>query len=275
MTFIRRARGRVAPANLDHLRALSAARHGRRLHAIRQYLGQLPSAYDCRTQTPAFIPVLEETDDDQAQCGSCWCFSGTEVVEAALMKAGILQLGQRLSKQYTLSCGKNGGCGGDDNTTVLEWAKNTGLPLTADYGPYKGSAGKCNYSPSMPLYKIDDWGFADSSGSQGVTSVEDIKTAILGYGMVGCAVAAGSDWDNVGPGTIISGRSTDVDHDVALIGWDDSKGSKGAWIMRNSWGPSWGDGGYAWIEYGADSIGTETVFAKVKSVVPTPLDWLV
>ena len=33
-----------------------------------------------------------------------------------------------LSEEYTLSCGRNGGCGGDDNTTVLDWAKATGLP---------------------------------------------------------------------------------------------------------------------------------------------------
>jgi C1A family cysteine protease len=34
--------------------------------------------------------------------------------------------------------------------------------------------------------------------------------------------------------------------------------------MRNSWGTSWGTGGYAWIKYGAYQIGTEAVFALVK-----------
>jgi C1A family cysteine protease len=276
-TFTPRARGRVEPANLDHLIELSHERHGQRLRAIKKYFaGQFPTTYDIRTIAPAIVPALDETNDDQAQCGSCWCFSGTGVVEGALIKAGVLQPTQRLSTQYTLNCGQNGGCGGDDNTNVLDWAKKTGLPLTSQYGPYKGSAsGRCTYVTSMPLYKIDDWGFADSNGGQGVTSTDDIKAAIVAYGMVGCAVAAGSDWDSAGPGVIIDGHSTGIDHDVKLVGWDDTKGTKGAWIMRNSWGPKWADGGYCLIEYGADSIGTETVFARVPSVVPTALDWLI
>jgi C1A family cysteine protease len=274
--FQPRARGRIEPANIDHLRELSQAQHGNILRSLRDDV-PVPAAYDCRTQTPAFVPELESTDDDQAQCGSCWCFSGTEVVEAALIKAGILQIGQRLSKEYTLDCGKNGGCNGDDNTTVLDWAKATGLPLSADYGPYTaggGRTGRCKFTAGMKLYKIDSWGFADSNGGQGVTSTDDIKRAILAYGMVGSAVAAGPDWDGLGPTDVISGRSRSIDHDVALVGWDDSKG---AWIMKNSWGPTWMNGGYAWIKYGADSIGTETVFAVVKGPTPPPfpqvLDW--
>jgi len=280
MGFQPRARGRVEPDNLAHLREISFARHVHRLRALRQVTP--PAAYDCRTITPAFIPVLEETDDDQAQCGSCWCFSGTEVVEAALMKAGALTLSQRLSKEYTLDCGKNGGCGGDDNTTVLDWAKSTGLPLSSAYGAYSaggGRTGQCKYVSAMQLYKIDSWGFADSNGGQGVTPTADIKAAIMQYGMVGCAVAAGSDWDSIGPSSTITGRSTSIDHDVALVGWDDNHdngdGSKGAWIMRNSWGPSWANGGYVWIKYGADSIGTETVFAFKAGGPPGPLDWLI
>ena len=37
-----------------------------------------------------------------------------------------------------------------------------------------------------------------------------------------------------------------------LIGWDDSKQ---AWLVKNSWGTGWGEGGYAWIHYGANDIG--------------------
>ena len=208
---------------------------------------------------------------------NCWDFSGTFVVEVAYNKAGIGGGASKmiLSEEYTLSCARNGGCNGDDNVSVLDWAKATGLPLTADYGPYKESPGKCLFNPNMTLYKIDDWGFADSNGGNGITPTQDIKNAIVAYGCVGCAVAAGSSWDSWSsdPNYVHKGTSTSIDHDVALVGWDDSKG---AWIMRNQWGTSFGNGGYGWIAYGADSIGTEAVWAIIHGsapVIDTPINW--
>jgi C1A family cysteine protease len=244
----------------------------------------LPVAFDLKTQTPTTIPVLEETDDDQGQCGSCWDFSGVEVVESALYRAGILQIGQRLSKQYVLDCGKNGGCNGDDNTTVLQMAQDVGITLAADYGPYSARSGRCKTTAGMKLYKIDSWLFLDSNGGQGVTKTDDIKRGLIAYGSrVGSAVAAGSDWDGMTANSTITGRSNGIDHDVGIDGWDDDHdngdGSKGAWRMPNSWGPQWADQGRVWIKYGADSIGTEAVIAVVKGPIPPPdprvLDWLI
>ena len=39
---------------------------------------------------------------------------------------------------------------------------------------------------------------------------------------------------------------TTTNHAVALVGWNDADG---AWILRNSWGPSWGEDGYMRIKY--------------------------
>jgi hypothetical protein len=213
---------------------------------------------------------------------NCWDFSGTGVVEVAYYMAGIFPNdgSKAFSEEYTLSCGSNGGCNGDDNVNVLDWAKKTGLPLSSDYGPYNASAGQCHYKTGMQLYKIDDWGFADSNGGNGVTPTPMIKTAIVTYGCVGCAVAAGGDsfWDSgTGTGT---GHSHSIDHDVIIVGWDDNHdngdGSKGAWIMRNSWGTGWGNSGYAWVKYGAYDLGTEAVWAVVKNPNPPapPLNWI-
>jgi C1A family cysteine protease len=261
----KRGRGRIAPKNLQALRALARLRHP---NLIRNLPNATAASYDSRTL--GIVPPIE----DQGQCGSCWDFSGTEVVEVALIKAGYGKADGSfaLSQQYTLDCGQNGGCGGDDNTTVLAWAKSTGLPLVKDYGPYTASAGKCAYTSSMPLYKISDWGFVDTQ--TGVSSTQLVKNTIVQFGIVGCAVAAGNDWDNVGPNDTITGTSTGIDHDVAIVGWDDAHDngdkSKGAWIMRNSWGTSWGGAGYAWIKYGADSIGTESVWATATPSTTIP-----
>lgn len=255
-------RGHVRRPDKDHLQDLSNRRHAR---ALQGFMAATPPPPTWDSRTLGWVPPIK----NQSSCGSCWDFSGTACVEVAYWKAGLTDV--ILSEEYTLSCGRNGGCNGDDNTTVLDWAKSTGLPLTSDYGPYTASRGSCAFKPAMKLYKIDDWGFANASGDTGqnVTPTADIKAAIMAYGCVGCAVAAGGDqfWnDGQGIGT---GRSNSIDHDVALVGWDDAKG---AWIMRNSWGTGWGTGGYAWIAYGAYSIGTESVWAKVNASAP-PIDW--
>ena len=254
-------KGYVRAPNKDHLIELSTARHRHRLYALAQL--SPPPSWDSRTHN--WVGAVK----DQSQCGSCWDFSGTGVVEVAYAVAGLGPV--VLSEEYTLDCGNNGGCNGDDNVTVLDWAKKTGLPSSSDYGPYT-MGGRCAYKSSMKLYKIDDWGFADQNGGNGVTPTDMIKQAIMTYGCVGCAVAAGGDsfWDSgQGVGT---GRSHSIDHDVILVGWDDSKGSGGAWIMRNSWGTSWGSmQGYAWVAYGAYDIGTEAVWASIKNPAK-PLD---
>jgi C1A family cysteine protease len=263
----RRARGRRAPSNLGHLIGLSATRNSRRLKALPPATA---SSWDSRT-LGLVGPVK-----DQGQCGSCWDFSGTGVVEIALAKAGGGAAPRVLSEEYTLSCCQNGGCNGDDNTTVLAWAKANGLPLTSAYGGYQGGPSTCTYSPSMVLYKITDWGFADSDGGQGVTSVAAIKSCIQAYGCVGSAIAADDAFEAWGDNSpsfsspFAGSGSTDIDHDIILVGWQDTGPSAGYWILRNSWGADWGVGGYMAISYGANLVGTESVFAVVDPAPPTP-----
>lgn len=224
--------------------------------------------------TQRALPLLSSWDSrthgwvgpvkDQQQCGSCWDFSGTGIVEIALAKAGNPQT---LSEEYTLSCCQNGGCNGDDNVTVLEVAKATGLPPQSAYGgaygPYQ-DANACNipacvWNQDTPMFKISDWGFADGSGA-GVTPTDAIKSAIMDYGAVGAAIAADDAFENIQPGTVFQGSgATEIDHDIILIGWDDSKG---AWLLRNSWTDQWADGGYCWIAYGANNVGTEAVWCE-------------
>lgn len=257
-------KGRVPSPNLGHLRQASFSRHAEQLQALRQL--PLPAAWDSRAL--GWVGPIK----DQSNCGSCWDFSGTGVVEIAFNKAGVGGGPNEfiLSEQYTLGCGRNGGCNGDDNVTVLDWAKATGIPLTSAYGPYTMGS-RCSYTSAMPLFKIQDWGFADSNGGSGITPVADIKAAIIAYGCVGCAIAADNAFTNNPPGHVFLGSgSRNIDHDIILVGWDDSKGPSGAWILRNSWGTDWCDSGYCWIVYNANQVGTEAVFAAVTAPPPTP-----
>ena len=285
------AKGHKRAPNKDFLQSLSARHHGHQLKALRALLSNPPSTWDSRTKN--WIGPIK----DQSQCGSCWDFSGTCVVEVAYYKAGVFPNdgSKALSEEYTLSCGHNGGCNGDDNTTVLQWAKQTGLPLSSDYGPYTASEGRCNFKTSMALYKVDDWGFANSSGDTGqsVTPVADIKLSIMTNGCVGAAIAADDSFMNVSAGQVFDKTTSDsIDHDIALVGWNDTAtktmvvmslpgapmlphsvtASNGWWWLRNSWGTSWCEQGYCRIGWGINLVGTESVWAAVKNANP-PIDW--
>jgi cathepsin L len=258
-------RGRVAPKDLAALRKASVHRYG----AVLKKLPKITApSFDCRTL--GLVPPIV----NQGQCGSCWDFSGTGMCTSALIKAGYGKADGSfmLSEQYTLDCGKNGGCDGDDNTTVMAWAQATGIPTTADYGPYTASPGPCRFTAAMKLYKIADWGFCTTSDTQGVATTQDIKNAMVAYGPIGAAVAAGPDWDAATATTTLTGNSTDINHDIILVGWDDDhvngEGTKGAWIVRNSWGTEWANNGYCFVKYGADSIGTEAIWCTATPIVP-------
>jgi hypothetical protein len=57
-------------------------------------------------------------------------------------------------------------------------------------------------------------------------------------------------WYAYKPGTIIRagmGCSAQVDHAVVIVGWKVHMGIE-CWIIRNSWGTDWGDGGYALLQ---------------------------
>ena len=176
---------------------------------------------------------------------------------------------------------KNGwDCNGDDNTTVLKWAKSNGLPLTSAYGPYT-MGGKCVHTiPPMKLFKIDDWGFlADQNGRPGASrplptsrrlSQPTVPPAPPSRRTTHSAAEQWGDSNPVLTKPFAGSGSKDIDHDIILVGWQDdaSNPAGGYWKLRNSWGASWGVGGYMTINYGANQVGTEAVFAVVNPVVP-------
>lgn len=243
-------KGHIRRADKDHIFQVTQVRH---THIKALQAVPPPPKWDSRTH--GWVGAVK----DQGQCGSCWDFSGTGICEIAYNKAGIGGGAKAfvLSELYTLCCYKNGGCEGDDNTTVLDWAKIRGLPLEKDYGAYTPQCGACKWKPSMPLFTISDWGFA-STRNVNTPTVPEIKAAIMQYGAVGCGVAADDAFQNYTYGVFKGSGANEIDHDIILIGWDDDTGS---WILRNSWGVGWGENGYMRIEYGVNMVGGEAVWA--------------
>lgn len=219
-----------------------------------------------------FDPCLNLTDDlpaafdwrdydgctsikNQGGCGSCWAFSTVGAMECAIKIMDGVETD--LSEQWLVSCNTNGwSCAGgwfahDYHQNRTDPCGGTGTVRESDF-PYtaRDEACRCMYPHE---YYTDRWSFIGFG--QGIPQVDSIKQAILTYGPVSCAVYVDSSFSGYNGGVFSNCKSGGVNHAVVLVGWDDSQGTDGVWIMRNSWGPGWGEDGYMRIEYGCSSIG--------------------
>ena len=100
-------------------------------------------------------------------------------------------------------------------------------------------------------------------------NMKSIKSALVKYGAVAVSHLADFNeskyYNPVNAAQYYYGKSTSTDHRVCIVGWDDSYSKAnflntppgdGAWIVKNSWGSDWGDGGYFYISYYDTTIGT-------------------
>jgi hypothetical protein len=85
--------------------------------------------------------------------------------------------------------------------------------------------------------------------------VDKIKEAIYKYGPVWTTITAGINFRAYRSGVLDKSDEGVVNHAVVICGWNDATNS---WILRNSWGYTWGENGYARIKYGICSIGSNT-----------------
>ena len=192
---------------------------------------------------------------DQGSCGSCWAFSSTAAYEASetLLNGKSLDL----SEQHLVNCvapvGDN--CVGNWPHTVFEFL--TASSHTDESAlPYKGRVATCDTlsgSKAASGFKVASWGFVDTQDPSRVASVTAIKLALITHGPISTTVRVTDPLAMYVGGVFDEKEPGPINHAVDIVGWDDAKQ---AWHMRNSWGPRWGEDGYMWIKYGANSIGS-------------------
>jgi cathepsin L len=196
---------------------------------------QAPDAIDWR-QKGAVNAV-----QDQASCGSCWAFSACQAQESAYqINYGKLQ---KLSEQNLVDCVTTcSGCNGGLMTSAYEYvvSKQGGLfMLETDY-PYTGKDGSCQFVKSKGVSKCT--GYVEiAEGSE-----TDLAEKVASMGPAAIAIDA-SNWSFQMYSSGIYDESAcsayDLDHGVGCVGYGAEGGVK-YWIVRNSWGTSWGENGY-------------------------------
>ncbi|KAB5522099.1 hypothetical protein GE09DRAFT_1155078 [Coniochaeta sp. 2T2.1] len=107
---------------------------------------------------------------------------------------------------------------------------------------------------------------------QALGTVEDQKKWLAEYGPVVATFQLYSDlgsWtrgDETPVYKVSNGSTTSGNHIALVVGYDDSQG---AWIMKNSWGPNWGDKGFVYFAYGEANIDGWTKYG-ITNVNPDP-----
>jgi len=179
---------------------------------------------------------------DQGQCGSCWSFSSTGCMEGVYEIAGNPLTSfseQQLVDCVTLCFGCNGG----NFTTVFNMYAKSNAMYTESAWPYTAKNGNCaDNTPSSSPTNMK------TTGSVAVTP-KDVGSlqAALNLNPVSVAIEADKFKLQAYKSGIFEDANcgTNLDHAVLLVGYGtDTNSGLSYWIMKNSWGSSWGDQGY-------------------------------
>jgi len=210
---------------------------------------------------------------NQGGCGSCWSFSASGAVEGAWVVGGNSLVS--LSEQQLVSCDKqDSACNGGLMDYAFEYVKDSGLTSEENY-PYVSGNGQV---PACDNSKSAQQVASISSYVDVQTRSEDALENALNIGPVAIAIEADQYTFQSYTSGVMTGTCGDsLDHGVLAVGYGhDTDSNLDYWIVKNSWGPTWGSSGYIYLERhissssGQCGILLQPSYPVAGNVVPTP-----
>lgn len=211
---------------------------------------------------------------NQGSCGSCWSFSSTGALEGANFLA-TRQL-ESLSEQQLVDCDHecdpeeqgscDSGCNGGLMNSAFEYTlKAGGLMREKDY-PYTGTdRGACKFDKSKIVASVSNFSVVS-------LDEEQIAANLVKNGPLAVAINAVFMQTYVGGVSCPFICSKRQDHGVLLVGYGAAglapirMKEKPYWIIKNSWGESWGEKGYYKICRGRNICGVDSMVSTVAAV---------
>jgi len=157
-----------------------------------------------------------------------------------------------LSPQQIVDCDQSdAGCNGGNPPTAYEYVIGAGgMETNADY-PYTANDGTCVFDKRKVYSTIASWKYACNYYEE-----ETLRDVLVNYAPPSICVDA-ANWQDYQSGIMTGWECAwinTLDHCVQAVGYDIS-GSTPFWIVRNSWGTSWGESGYIRLQYGDNACG--------------------
>jgi cathepsin L len=176
---------------------------------------------------------------DQGPCGADWAIAAIVSIESVdAVKTGNLQ---PFSAQNLIDCDRlDKGCDGGSISNAFEYIsdyQSIHVMKESDY-PYTGVKGTCKYDSSKGVYAL--------TGYTSLTSEAQIVQLVLQLGPGGATIDGSQPSFQLYSSGIYNDSacsSTNVNHALGIIGWGTDSGTD-YWILKNSFGTSWGEGGY-------------------------------
>jgi C1A family cysteine protease len=239
--------------------------------------GPYPTLFDLRTLDKV-TPVR-----DQWSAGSCWAQATYASLESYLLPAESWDFSENnmknlLSSQYPEGFDRAADDGGNAYQSTAYLARWTG-PINETDDPYDPFS---NVSPTGISAKKHVQNVLFLPDRSGPEDNENIKSALMTYGVVYTSMYYHPYFENITyypsenytTAAYYFNGSTLGNHAVGIVGWDDNYSrynftevppDNGAFIIKNSWGTSWGEEGYFYVSYYDSRIGLNNAVFTAES----------
>ena len=195
-----------------------------------------PSSYDLRNYGDV------TSVKNQGSYGTCWTFATYASLESAILKASNTTT-DFSERNLAYKSGFDWGYNDGGNSYISEaYLSRFSGPISESADPYSRMGTTDNVTGPAQYYVREMLRFDSQS---------EMKTAVMTYG----ALYTSMYWDSAyyrSSDYTYHYDGSDSNHAVTIVGWDDSKataGGTGAWLVKNSWGTGWANGGYFWLSY--------------------------
>jgi len=185
---------------------------------------------------------------NQGQCGSCWAFSATGAIEGWAFTTGKGL--HSLAEQQLVDCAGsvgNQGCNGGWPNKAIQYLAGKGSCAESSY-PYTARDGSCKQCTSVI-----------KPGGAGTGSGEATLAGQLSSLPVSVCVDASGGFQSYHSGVFSGPCGTSINHAILAVGY-----TAQYWIVKNSWGTSWGSSGYIFMARGKNLCGINTNLAWAK-----------